>query len=51
MFYEKELKFLTDTLKKCHIRTALISPDEPMSSLIGEDVVPILSLSIKRSIK
>lgn len=43
MFYEKELKFLTDTLKKCHIRTALISPDEPMNSLIGEDVVPIFT--------
>lgn len=37
MLYENELRFLSDTLKKCHIKTALVSPNEPALAVFGDE--------------
>ncbi len=37
MFYENEFKFLCETLKKCHIKTAISSPSDYMSAVAGEE--------------
>lgn len=34
MFYENELYFLCDTLKKCHVSTAIVTPNDNLGSII-----------------
>ena len=43
MFYEKELRFLCDTLKKAHIHTAVVSPGEAVSSIVPPELESLFS--------
>lgn len=38
MFFEKELKFLCDTFKKCHVKVSVVSPTDSINSIIDVDL-------------
>ncbi len=43
MFYENELRFLTEILKKCRVKVTLCSPDDNVEKLLDENLLMILS--------
>ncbi len=47
MFYGNELKFLSDTLKKCHILTNIYSPNDSANILIAERLKDILEITFQ----
>lgn len=44
MFYDNELRFLRDTLTKAHIHTAVVSPSDPVSIIMPEELEFIFSM-------
>ncbi len=47
MFFENDLQFLHDIFKKSYLQTRIASPDEPLSSVIGERAEMLYSSSLK----
>ena len=45
MFYENELRFLCETFKKSHVRASVISPTEPIRSVMDTDLWQLLGKS------
>ena len=45
MFYENELRFLCDTLRKSHVRVCVVTPDDDADILYGDDLGSILGVS------
>ncbi len=43
MFYDRELDFLCDTLAKCRVRASVVSPSDPIRSVIDPDLCDVLS--------
>ena len=37
MTYENEMRFLCDTLKKLHVRTYFVSPDDPVEKILDSN--------------
>ena len=44
MIYEKELDFLRDTLQKCHIQTAVVSPRDPADLVVDMRLRKVLDM-------
>lgn len=42
MFYNRELQFLCDVLKKCHIQFSFAAPQDPLGRVIDPTLFPIL---------
>ncbi len=43
MFYDNELRFLRDILKKAHIHTSILSPGDPASRIVPAGLEPLFS--------
>lgn len=43
MFYESELRFLRDTLKKLHVQTSVVSPGDKLSSILPAGMESLFS--------
>lgn len=50
MFYEAELHFLCDVLKKCHISTSILSPSAPLPEQLKALQIPEFFLDINQTV-
>lgn len=48
MIWENELQLLSDTLKKCHVKTAQIAPEALNTALLDADLLSLLGHTVKR---